>query len=954
MSIFNRNDRFVNRHLGVSREEIKEMLKIVGADSVDALIDESIPRGIRLKDDIKIDPALTEYEYLRELRSKAEKNKPFRHFIGQGYYNTITPSVILRNIFQNPGWYTPYTPYQAEIAQGRLEALLNFQTMVSELTGFPMANASLLDEGTAAAEAMAMLFDQKNKRNKENPVSKIFVDQNVFDQTIDVLRTRAMPLDIEVEVGDWQSMNIDGSQYFAVLIQYPDDRGNIHDYSSFSEKLKGEDIYLIAAADILALTLLATPASWGADVAIGTTQRFGVPMGFGGPHAAYFATTEKFKRQIPGRIIGVSVDRHGDSALRMALQTREQHIRREKATSNICTAQALLATMAGMYAVYHGPEGLKAIAERTHKLTTYLSEELIRAGYKVQNPSFFDTLTIEMDGSAVTGIRQKAEERSINFFYREDSVSISLDESCTKDDLKDILGVFGVDMKENIEDAPVHIPEKVRRAEPVLEHPVFSLYHTETKMMRYIRHLEEKDLSLLHSMIPLGSCTMKLNAATQLIPVSWPEFANVHPFCPADQVDGYMEIIDELSKDLCEITGFSACSLQPNSGAQGEFNGLLIIRAYHQDNGGQHRNVALIPSSAHGTNPASAVMAGMKVVVVACDDMGNIDVADLRSKCEEHSENLAALMVTYPSTHGVFEEAIVEICDTIHEHGGLVYMDGANMNAQVGYTNPGLIHADVCHLNLHKTFAIPHGGGGPGMGPICVNDKLAPYLPGHVYYKTGGEKATPAVSAAPFGSASILLISHAYIKMLGQQGLKQATAIAILNANYIKSRLEEHYSILYTGKTGRVAHELIVDLRDFKNIGISAEDVAKRLIDYGFHAPTLAFPVPGTIMIEPTESEDKLELDRFCDAMIQIKSEIDEVARGDVDAEDNPLINAPHTVQEVSSDNWAHPYSREQAAYPLPWLREVHKFWAPVARVDNAYGDRNLVCTCPPIEAYQE
>ncbi|MDX1686247.1 MAG: aminomethyl-transferring glycine dehydrogenase, partial [Saprospiraceae bacterium] len=735
---------------------------------------------------------------------------------------------------------------------------------------------------------------------------------------------------------------------------YPDDRGNIHDYSSFSEKLKGEDIYLIAAADILALTLLATPASWGADVAIGTTQRFGVPMGFGGPHAAYFATTEKFKRQIPGRIIGVSVDRHGDSALRMALQTREQHIRREKATSNICTAQALLATMAGMYAVYHGPEGLKAIAERTHKLTTYLSEELIRAGYKVQNPSFFDTLTIEMDGSAVTGIRQKAEERSINFFYREDSVSISLDESCTKDDLKDILGVFGVDMKENIEDAPVHIPEKVRRAEPVLEHPVFSLYHTETKMMRYIRHLEEKDLSLLHSMIPLGSCTMKLNAATQLIPVSWPEFANVHPFCPADQVDGYMEIIDELSKDLCEITGFSACSLQPNSGAQGEFNGLLIIRAYHQDNGGQHRNVALIPSSAHGTNPASAVMAGMKVVVVACDDMGNIDVADLRSKCEEHSENLAALMVTYPSTHGVFEEAIVEICDTIHEHGGLVYMDGANMNAQVGYTNPGLIHADVCHLNLHKTFAIPHGGGGPGMGPICVNDKLAPYLPGHVYYKTGGEKATPAVSAAPFGSASILLISHAYIKMLGQQGLKQATAIAILNANYIKSRLEEHYSILYTGKTGRVAHELIVDLRDFKNIGISAEDVAKRLIDYGFHAPTLAFPVPGTIMIEPTESEDKLELDRFCDAMIQIKSEIDEVARGDVDAEDNPLINAPHTVQEVSSDNWAHPYSREQAAYPLPWLREVHKFWAPVARVDNAYGDRNLVCTCPPIEAYQE
>lgn len=954
MDLLARFDRFEDRHIGPSEAEEKQMLSAIGVDSMDALIKETIPESIRLNKELDIDSAVTEFEYLKQLQEKASRNKKFRHFIGQGYYNTITPNVILRTIFQNPGWYTQYTPYQAEISQGRLEALLNFQTMVSELTGFPIANASLLDEGTAAAEAMAMLFDQKNKRHKDDPANKIFVDENVFKQTIDVLRTRALPLGIEIEVGDWHSFDPDGQQYFAVLLQYPDSKGEIHDYSAFSEKVKAQDIFVIAAADILSLALLTPPAEWGADVAVGTTQRFGIPMGFGGPHAAYFATTDKFKRQLPGRIIGVSVDRDGKKALRMALQTREQHIRREKATSNICTAQALLATMAGMYAVYHGPEGIKAIAQRTHNLTAWLGEELKKAGYNLVSDNYFDTLTVEMEASRVEEVRKAAQANAINFFYRKDSVSLSLDETCDQQDMCDILEAFGIDPDVEMNSPSSHIPDIVSRKKPVLEHPIFDMHHTETKMMRYIRHLEEKDLSLLHSMIPLGSCTMKLNAATQLIPVSWPEFANVHPFCPTDQVEGYMEIIDELAKDLCEITGFTACSLQPNSGAQGEFSGLLTIRAYHQDNNGEHRNIALIPSSAHGTNPASAVMAGMKVVVVACDEMGNIDVDDLKAKCEEYSENLAALMVTYPSTHGVFEEAIIEICDLIHEHGGLVYMDGANMNAQVGYTNPGLIHADVCHLNLHKTFAIPHGGGGPGMGPICVNDTLAPYLPGHVYFKTGGEKATHAVSAAPFGSASILLISHAYIKMLGKKGLTSATAVAILNANYIKSQLESHYKVLYTGKTGRVAHELIIDLRDFKNIGVSAEDVAKRLIDYGFHAPTLSFPVAGTIMVEPTESEDIVELDRFCEAMISIKGEIDAIARGDVDSKVNLLTQAPHTIEQVSSDSWDRPYSREQAVYPLEWLREEHKFWTPVARVDNAYGDRNLICTCPPLEAYME
>lgn len=953
--VFDRHDKFVNRHLGLSASEREEMLKAIGVESMDQLIDQTIPAVIRLKEEIDVTDAMSEFDYLKSLKRKADKNANFKSFIGQGYYNTITPSVILRTIFQNPGWYTQYTPYQAEISQGRLEALLNYQTMVSELTGFPIANASLLDEATAAAEAMAMFYDQKNKRRKDNPATKFFVDNAVFEQTLDVLKTRAQPLAIEVVQGDWKSFEGDDAEFFGVLLQYPDAKGEVHDYRAFVEKQKAQNTFVIVAADILALAVLEPPANWGADAAVGTTQRFGIPMGFGGPHAAYFATSESFKRQIPGRIIGVSVDADGNRALRMALQTREQHIRREKATSNICTAQALLATMAGMYAVYHGPEGIYQIAKRTHNLTQLLADALTNAGFEIESDSYFDTITMKLNEDQLSSIKSKSEGLRLNFFYQADSATISLDETTAEEEIAEILSAFGVQISESTEiKASFSCVGSMIRKEKALQHPVFSMYHTETKMMRYIRSLEEKDLSLLHSMIPLGSCTMKLNAATQLIPVSWPEFANVHPFVPANQVEGYLEMINELAEDLCAITGFTACSLQPNSGAQGEYSGLMAIRAYHHDRGDDHRDIALIPSSAHGTNPASAVMAGMKVVVVACDEMGNIDVEDLRSKCETHKDNLSSLMVTYPSTHGVFEEKIIEICDMIHENGGLVYMDGANMNAQVGYTNPGMIHADVCHLNLHKTFAIPHGGGGPGMGPICVNDKLAPYLAGHVYYKTGGERATSAVSAAPFGSASILIISHAYIKMLGQKGLKDATAVAILNANYIKSKLEKDYSILYSGKNGRVAHELIVDLRDYKSLGVSAEDVAKRLIDYGFHAPTLSFPVAGTIMIEPTESEDKDELDRFCEAMLSIKGEINGIAKGELDAEVNMLTKAPHTLQQTIDDNWNRPYSREQAVYPLEWLRHGHKFWAVVTRVDNAFGDRNLVCTCPPIEDYMD
>ncbi len=944
---------FERRHIGPNPEETLEMLHTIGADSLDQLIEETIPSGIRAREAMSIPPAQTEYEYLEGLKKVALKNKIAASHIGLGYYGTITPSVILRNIFQNPGWYTQYTPYQAEIAQGRLEALLNFQTMVSDLTALPIANASLLDEGTAAAEAMAMFFSLKNKKDKENSKNEFLVASTVFPQTLEVLRTRAQPLGIEIIVDDWRSFSF-SDRTFGILLQYPDIDGRAEDYRELVATANAGEVYVAVAADLLSLAILAPPGEWGADAVLGNTQRLGVPMGFGGPHAAYFATKEEFKRIIPGRIIGLSVDSRQNPALRMALQTREQHIRREKATSNICTAQALLAIMAGMYAVYHGPEGIRSIARHLHQQADNLAATLEAAGYNVSQTARFDTVSFNADAATQAEIRRATEAAGINLGYHGDHVRIAIDETHTAAQLDQLARLLaGLNQAQAVSvSAPDSLPASLQRTSGYLGHPVFNTYHTESKMMRYIKRLENKDLSLTHSMIPLGSCTMKLNAASELLPVSWENFAHIHPFAPADQTQGYQQIFEELSSWLCAVTGFTACSLQPNSGAQGEYAGLLAIRAYHLDRGDTHRTVTLIPSSAHGTNPASAVMVGMDVVVVACDERGNIDISDLRSKAEQHKDKLAALMATYPSTHGVFEEGIREICAIIHEHGGLVYMDGANMNAQVGLTSPGLIGADVCHLNLHKTFAIPHGGGGPGMGPICVNDKLAPYLPGHVYAKTGGEKAIHAVSSAPWGSASILLISYGYIRMLGAEGLTNATRYAILNANYIKARLESRYKVLYTGSRGRAAHELIVDLNPFKAIGISAEDVAKRLIDYGFHAPTLSFPVAGTLMIEPTESESKDELDRFCDALIRIREEIDEVARGEFEEKNNVLVNAPHTVQIVSADEWSYPYTREKAAYPLPYLRQGFKFWPAVGRVDNAYGDRNLVCTCPPMEAY--
>ncbi len=951
MSQFPHPDRFVRRHIGPSEAETKEMLKTLKVNTLDDLIGQTVPDSIRLKKPLDLPDALTEFEYLQELKKAALMNRVMRNYIGLGYYGTVTPPVILRNVFQNPGWYTQYTPYQAEIAQGRLESLLNFQTMVSDLTGLPIANASLLDEGTAAAEAMHMFYAEKNKRAAEGEeANEFFVSDKVFPQTVDILKTRALPHGIRLVTGDWKTYQF-SEKTFGVLLQYPDKQGSIEDYRAFVEKTKAHGAFVCAAADILGLALLKPPGEWGADCVVGNTQRFGVPMGYGGPHAAYFACTEEFKRQIPGRIIGVSIDKHGNRALRMALQTREQHIRREKATSNICTAQALLANMAAMYAVYHGPDGIRGIAARTHAMTAALAAALGKAGFKQTNTHFFDTIRLEISGDQLAGIREKAGAAGINFFYENASLQISLDETATDEDLNDILRVFGV--QQALAGQSPAIPAALARESAYLTHPVFNSFHTESDMMRYIKRLENRDLSLMHSMISLGSCTMKLNAAAEMIPVSWDNWANMHPFMPAGHVKGYAHIIAELEKYLCEITGFDACSLQPNSGAQGEYAGLMIIRAYHQARGEGHRTVALIPSSAHGTNPASAVMAGMEVVVVNCDERGNIDVADLKEKAREHAGRLACLMVTYPSTHGVFEVAIAEICDVIHQYGGKVYMDGANMNAQVGLTSPATIGADVCHLNLHKTFAIPHGGGGPGMGPICCNTSLAPYLPGHVFANIGGENSTSAVSAAPWGSASILLISYAYIKMLGGQGVTDATKYAILNANYMKARLEGAYQILYTGDMGRCAHELIVDLRPFKSVA-SAEDIAKRLMDYGFHAPTLSFPVAGTIMIEPTESESKAELDRFCDALLAIRKEIDEIASGQYDMEDNMLHNAPHTCEEATSDVWKHKYSREKAVYPLPYLRQGFKFWASVGRIDQAFGDRNLVCTCPPIEAYQE
>lgn len=948
---------FAKRHIGISAAEREEMIATIGVSSLDQLIDETVPAGIRMNKKLDLPPALNENEYLTMLKGIASKNKVFRTYIGQGYYGTITPPVILRNIFQNPGWYTQYTPYQAEIAQGRLEALLNFQTMVSDLTGLPIANASLLDEATAAAEAMAMAEGIFNKKRKNNPATKFFVDNKVYKQTLDVLITRARPLHIEVVTGDWKTFNF-ADDYFGVLIQYPDAEGEIHDYRTLASSCNTKDIQVIVAADIMSLAIVTPPGEWGADVVVGNTQRFGVPKGFGGPHAAFFATKEDHKRVIPGRIIGLSVDSNGDAALRMALQTREQHIRREKATSNICTAQALLAIMAGMYAVYHGPEGIKEIAIQINHLTATLSENLKEAGINVISGNYFDTITIKTDNSRISAIKSKSESSGINFYYPgDDKISISVDETTTPDDIREIVDIFSSIGGKNVPfnlvtglETRGHMP----RSSAILTHPVFSSYHTESKMMRYIKSLENKDLSLVHSMISLGSCTMKLNAASEMIPVTWPEFSSIHPFVPADQISGYQQIFTELEAYLAEITGFDACSLQPNSGAQGEYAGLLTIKAYHEDRNESYRNVALIPSSAHGTNPASAVMCGMEVVVVSCDEKGNVDMTDLKSKIDQFRERLACLMITYPSTHGVFETTIKEICRLIHDNGGLVYMDGANMNAQVGLTSPGIIGADVCHLNLHKTFAIPHGGGGPGMGPICVNNKLAPFLPGHALVKTGGSKATHAVSSAPWGSASILIISYGYIRMLGPDGVTNATKYAILNANYIKARLEKSYPILYSGEKGRAAHEMIVDLRHFKAAGISAEDVAKRLMDYGFHAPTLSFPVAGTIMIEPTESEDKGELDRFCEALLEIRKEIDQVASGEMDAHSNVLSNAPHTARMVISDTWTYGYSREKAAYPLPYLKHGHKFWPSVSRVDSAYGDRNLVCTCPPIEEYMK
>jgi glycine dehydrogenase len=952
---------FIPRHIGPNETETAAMLKEIGEKSMESLIGKVIPASIRLQNPLETGDPMSEHEYLQHIKEVSLRNKLYKSYIGQGYYDCFTPSVIQRTIFENPGWYTQYTPYQAEISQGRLESLLNFQTMVSDLTGLPIANASLLDEATAAAEAMAMLFHHVNKGEKaEKPL--FFVDQNTFPQTVDVLYTRAEPLGIQLVINDYKNEPLNDA-YFGALIQYPNAEGAVEDYRSFIERLHGHGAFVVMATDLLALTLLTPPGELGADVAIGSAQRFGVPLGYGGPHAAFFSTKDDFKRGIPGRIIGVSVDAQNNRALRMALQTREQHIKREKATSNICTAQALLANMAAMYAVYHGPEGIKNIAKRVSLLAGTLAAELTEAGYNIINKFFFDTITIRVENSSK--IKAIAETRGVNFWYSDDNqrIGIAVDETTSQADVLDIIGIFQETASEDIaavtfddEHSYDHIPQELIRKSSYLTHPVFNTHRSETQMMRYIKSLESKDVSLDNSMIPLGSCTMKLNAATELMPLSWAHWAKIHPFVPADQAKGYQYIISELENDLCKITGFAACSLQPNSGAQGEYAGLLAIRNYHIGNGNSNRNVVLIPISAHGTNPASAVMCGMKVVVVKSTTEGYIDVDDLKAKAEQHKDNLSCLMVTYPSTHGVFEDGIKEVCSIIHENGGLVYMDGANMNAQVGLTSPATIGADVCHLNLHKTFAIPHGGGGPGMGPICVTADLAAFLPGHV----SGDKLPNvahrqgAVSAAPFGSASILLISYAYIKMLGSVGLRKATEYAILNANYMRARLQKYYPILYTGANGVAAHEFIVDLRPFKSTsGIEAEDVAKRLMDFGFHAPTLSFPVPGTIMIEPTESEDKAELDRLVEALIVIHEEVKAIEEGKLDKANNPLKNAPHTQAVVCADEWNRPYTRQQAAFPLSFVRH-NKFWPAIARINNTYGDRNLICTCEPMESYAE
>jgi glycine dehydrogenase len=948
-------DTFAPRHIGPRGDDVAAMLKAVGAPSLDALIDEVIPASIRLEEPLSLPAPESESAYLARLRTIAQKNKVFRSFIGLGYSDTLTPGVIRRCVFENPGWYTPYTPYQAEIAQGRLESLLNFQTMVADLTGLPMANASLLDEGTAAGEAMALLHRVQSKKLGDT-AGVFLVSDRVFPQTIAVLRSRTEPLGIELRIGPSSEMQFT-PHVFGALVQYPDEAGRLKDLRPFIERAHAANVLVAVGSDLLALALATPPGEMGADVVYGNAQRFGVPMGFGGPHAAFFAAKQEYVRHLPGRIIGVSVDANGKTAYRMTLQTREQHIRREKATSNICTAQALLANMAAMYAVHHGPEGIRAIARRVHGMARALDRALQSLGYQQTNESYFDTLRVATEASRATAIRERALAHRINLRYvGETGIGIALDETATATDLVTILSVFAEasGKKGTVAlDAPEALdwPRELQRTSEYLTHPVFNTHHSETEMMRYIRSLERKDIGLDTSMIPLGSCTMKLNAASEMYPVSWPEFSRMHPFAPADQTQGYQQIFQELEFALCTITGFSAVSLQPNSGAQGEFAGLAVIRAYLDALGQGHRDVVLIPASAHGTNPASAVMAGFRVVVVATDASGNVDVTDLKAKSAQNANELAGLMITYPSTHGVFEDAIREICAVIHQHGGQVYMDGANMNAQVGLTSPASIGADVCHLNLHKTFAIPHGGGGPGMGPIGVASHLAPFLPGHPFATVGGSEAIPPVSAAPWGSASILLISYAYIRMLGGQGVTDATRFAILNANYIKSRLERHYPVLYARANGRVAHEMIFDLRAFKAKGVEEGDVAKRLMDYGFHAPTVSFPVPGTLMIEPTESESKAELDRFCEAMIAIRSEIEEVVAGRADAKDNVLKHAPHTAAAVTADHWPHSYSREKAAFPLPWVK-ANKFWPSVGRIDNPYGDRNLVCVCPPVEEY--
>ncbi len=941
-------DSFNDRH-NASERDTAAMLKEIGVASVEQLIDETIPQNIRLKEKLNLPAAMTEVELLRHVSGIAAKNKIFKNFIGQGYYGTHTPLVVLRNIFENPGWYTAYTPYQAEISQGRLEALLNYQTMVIDLTGMEIANASLLDEATAAAEAMHMLFTEA----KNEAAKKFFVSERCFPQTIDVVRTRSGPIGVELVIGDHEKVELDAS-YFGALIQYPAGDGEVIDYAEFMKKAKAANVLVAVAADLLSLTLLTPPGEWGADAVVGSTQRFGVPMGYGGPHAGYFATRDEFKRQMPGRLIGVSIDSQGRRALRMALQTREQHIKREKATSNICTAQVLLAVMASMYGVYHGPKALRGIASRIYGLTQQLRQALTAAGLKVETKHHFDTLTIAVaDAEAV---HKRCTDAQVNICpVDKNHVRVSIDETHTAADIAALVPLIsGQACGAMAEVDKLDLPQGLIRQSAFMTHPVFNSYHSEHEMLRYIKSLEAKDLSLCHSMISLGSCTMKLNATAEMIPVSYPGFSELHPFVPLEQAQGYTQIIEELSEYLKEITGFAGVSLQPNSGAQGEYTGLMVIREYFKSRGESHRNVALIPSSAHGTNPASAAMAGMQVVVTKTDAKGYIDIDDLRAKAEEHKANLACLMVTYPSTYGIFEERITEICEIIHANGGQVYMDGANMNAQVGLTSPASIGADVCHLNLHKTFAIPHGGGGPGMGPIGVAEHLVPFLPGHVVVPSAapGDKPISAVSAAPWGSASILLISYAYIRMMGAEGLTKATQFAILNANYIKARLEKHYPVLFTGSKGRCAHEMILDTRIFKaNTGIEAEDIAKRLMDYNFHAPTMSFPVAGTIMVEPTESEPKAELDRFCDAMIAIRKEIAAIEEGKSDRADNPLKGAPHAATMVVSSDWKHSYSREQAAYPLDYVR-ANKFWPSVGRVDNTHGDRNLICSCPPVEAY--